>query len=68
MEIAGPGFINLFLKQEAFNELGHELFTKEESFFQGVDKPLKYNIEFVSANPTGPLHFGHGRGGILEMH
>lgn len=66
-EIAGPGFINLFLTPATFTSLATELFTQQASFFKldANDKKIYYNVEFVSANPTGPLHLGHGRGGIL---
>ena len=64
-EIAGPGFINIFLTQEAFKELAQQIIAP--SFFVAEKHALKnhYSIEFVSANPTGPLHIGHGRGGII---
>lgn len=67
LEIAGPGFVNLFLKQETFKLLVQELFERKEMFFKPAKLEKKQNIslEFVSANPTGPLHFGHGRGGII---
>ena len=63
VELAGPGFINIFLKREAFlNQLDDA--HKNQNFF--VDSShtsnKKIQIEFVSANPTGPLHVGHGRG------
>lgn len=67
IEIAGPGFINFFLTPQAFMQLAHDLFEQENSFFK-LDSSFpkhNYNIEFVSANPTGPLHLGHGRGGII---
>ncbi|MCX5922565.1 MAG: arginine--tRNA ligase [Candidatus Dependentiae bacterium] len=67
IEIAGPGFLNFFLTQKAFTDLAHNIFTEQESFFKldpSVPKKV-FNLEFVSANPTGPLHFGHGRGGII---
>ncbi len=67
IEIAGPGFLNFFLTDEAFIELTKELYDQKENFFK-LDKNSKkynYNVEFVSANPTGPLHIGHGRGGII---
>ncbi len=61
-----PGFINFFLKPAAFQELAKELFTQKEAFFKIYPAPTKnINIEFVSANPTGPLHLGHGRGAII---
>jgi arginyl-tRNA synthetase len=68
MEIAGPGFINIYLTDEAFKKCAQELYEQKEEFFKDLcaDAPKQnYSIEFVSANPTGPLHFGHGRGGII---
>jgi len=66
-EVAGPGFLNLFLTEEAFKKITAEIFNKKNDFFKPSDlgNPRRFNIEFVSANPTGPLHFGHGRGGII---
>ena len=58
VEIAGPGFINFFLKDESFNS---ELLNNKEKFSNNE----KVNIEFVSANPTGPLHLAHGRGAVV---
>src|SRR5258706_6320295 len=61
IEIAGPGFINFFLKEETIaNEL-HEVIGKVKKGFD-FRKGEKINIEFISANPTGELHIGHGRG------
>ncbi len=67
IEIAGPGFLNLFLTKTAFHELAQELYVQQADFFKlPLTTPKKnINIEFVSANPTGPLHVGHGRGGII---
>lgn len=67
LQIAGPGFLNFFLKQEFFKELAQEIFNQEKTFFQlDANAPKKHiSLEFVSANPTGPLHLGHGRGGII---
>lgn len=66
LEIAGPGFLNFTLIQHAFDELAQELFKEHYSFFKSPQlHKERINIEFVSANPTGPLHFGHGRGGII---
>ena len=65
-EIAGPGFINFFLTDAAYKELAKEIFSEKEKFFvPKLEKKQNINIEFVSANPTGPLHIGHGRGGII---
>ena len=66
IEIAGPGFINIFLTQETFRLLAQQLFERKETFFKPrLEKKQNVCLEFVSANPTGPLHFGHGRGGII---
>lgn len=67
IEIAGAGFINIFLKNPAWQEITRELSTKNQEFFKPatLEKKQKFNVEFVSANPTGPLHFGHGRSGVI---
>ncbi len=67
IELAGPGFLNIYLKPAAFLELVHQLITHGQDFFKlSATTPKKnMNIEYVSANPTGPLHLGHGRGGII---
>jgi len=67
VEIAGPGFINIYLTEETISLVAKELFEQKESFFKpdNLEKKYNYSLEFVSANPTGPLHFGHGRGGII---
>ena len=62
IEIAGPGFLNFFMKSSWFHELGKQINQEKEKFF--ATKPAQ-DIEFVSANPTGPMHVGHGRNGIL---
>lgn len=65
VEIAGPGFLNFFMTDAASLQLSHQIFEQQEAFFKPNLTPKKINVEFVSANPTGPLHFGHGRNGIL---
>ena len=63
VELAGPGFINIFLTREAFlNQLDNA--HNDPSYFLNSSNASKekIQIEFVSANPTGPLHVGHGRG------
>ncbi len=67
LEIAGPGFLNAFLTAGAFGDLAQELYKQKENFFKlDQDQPKhNFDIEFVSANPTGPLHLGHGRGAII---
>ncbi|GAB4287877.1 MAG: arginine--tRNA ligase [Methylophaga sp.] len=63
VEIAGPGFINFFLTAEASQQVVKEILTKGESYgLSQAGKGKKVQVEFVSANPTGPLHVGHGRG------
>jgi len=61
IEIAGPGFINFFMKQEALANIV-SVITKEDTKFGQLPKNgKKINVEFVSANPTGDLHLGHTR-------
>lgn len=66
LQLAGPGFLNAYFKDEAIQELAHDLLVNKEFFFKPqTPNAHAVNIEFVSANPTGPLHLGHGRGGII---
>jgi arginyl-tRNA synthetase len=67
LQIAGPGFLNFHLNPEFFQKLAHQLFKHNQDFFKLDPAQAKehFSIEFVSANPTGPLHLGHGRGGII---
>ncbi len=62
IEIAGPGFINFYLKKDYLYENINEILNKKEQYGKGKTKNKKINLEFVSANPTGALHIGHGRG------
>ncbi len=65
-EIAGPGFINLFIRQGAWLALVPEIVAGAENYGRGQwGGGKKAQVEFVSANPTGPLHVGHGRGAAL---
>ena len=61
VEIAGPGFINFFVKKNAINSVVFEIIKAGENFGKGQNKGKKINVEFVSANPTGDLHLGHAR-------
>ncbi|HEX2548730.1 MAG TPA: arginine--tRNA ligase [Gammaproteobacteria bacterium] len=62
VEIAGPGFINFFLTTDALFQVVHEIMAKKENYGRAdIGKNKKIHIEFVSANPNGPLHVGHGR-------
>jgi len=66
IEIANPGFINFFLSKEYLQKKLIEILKKKEDFFQlKIGKGKKIQIEFISANPTGPLHIGHARGAFF---
>ena len=65
-EIAGPGFINFWLAQTQLAAAHREILVQGAAYGRSTSGAgLKVNIEFVSANPTGPLHVGHGRGAAL---
>lgn len=64
-EIAGPGFINLRIAKTAIQHALVRLLSAQNAWGHGEAKPGKINLEFVSANPTGPLHVGHGRGAAV---
>uniref|UniRef100_UPI004048B836 arginine--tRNA ligase n=1 Tax=Polynucleobacter sp. TaxID=2029855 RepID=UPI004048B836 len=64
-EIAGPGFINLRLTQKARLQVIGKIFADGNCYGQQAELGKKVLIEFVSANPTGPLHVGHGRQAAL---
>lgn len=62
-EIAGPGYINIFLKRECWIDALKSALRQGEQYGRSDVGSGKYvQVEFVSANPTGPLHIGHGRG------
>ena len=65
VEVVKPGFINLFLSDEVYINIFKELLEKGETFFKPDVQGKRIQIEFVSANPTGPLHVGHGRGAAI---
>lgn len=62
ISIAGPGFINLVLKQDKLTEVIDTILAQKEKYGQQPDNHIKVNLEYVSANPTGKLHLGHARG------
>jgi len=63
VEIAGPGFINFFLNHYALSGVIKDILRQGEKYGELIpDKEERITVEFVSANPTGPLHVGHGRG------
>lgn len=65
-EIAGPGFINFTFKQDRWQQTLFEIDSEGAEYgLRNIGKGEKVLVEFVSANPTGPLHVGHGRGAAL---
>ncbi|MCK5543381.1 MAG: arginine--tRNA ligase [Desulfobacterales bacterium] len=66
VEIAGPGFINFFLCDEAWHSIIETIFIQDNKYgSSNLGNNKKVQVEFVSANPTGPLHVGHGRGAAV---
>ena len=65
VDIAGPGFINIKLKPEAKQQIVREVLTQSSAFGSQRANGHRMLVEFVSANPTGPLHVGHGRQAAL---
>jgi arginyl-tRNA synthetase len=65
VEIAGPGFINFRLTPEAKQQVVREVLAQADCYGYQKDTGQKMMVEFVSANPTGPLHVGHGRQAAL---
>ncbi|MGH6836848.1 MAG: arginine--tRNA ligase, partial [Methylocella sp.] len=67
-EVAGPGFINIRLRPPVFARVLRAALEQGPRFGRpalGGAKKLKINVEYVSANPTGPMHVGHGRGAVF---
>ena len=66
VEVAGPGFINFFISQSCWLSAFRDISLQGNSYGQSqLGTGKKINIEYVSANPTGPLHIGHGRGAAV---
>ena len=66
VEIAGPGFVNFFLSKKWFASVAEEVLSSKETYGStDLGGGRKVQVEFVSANPTGPLHIGHGRGAAV---
>jgi len=65
IDIAGPGFLNIRLKPAAKQQVVREVLGQQQRFGWQPDRGEKILVEFVSANPTGPLHVGHGRQAAL---
>jgi arginyl-tRNA synthetase len=65
-QIAGPGFINFFISPAAWHPVLKEVHEKGNQFGAvNIGMGRRIQVEFVSANPTGPLHVGHGRGAVV---
>ncbi len=65
-EIAGPGFINFFIRSSAWTPVLAAIHEQDDQYGRcDLGKGMRIQIEFVSSNPTGPLHVGHGRGGAV---
>lgn len=65
-EIAGPGFLNFFLSQKYYSEILRDVFECGENYGKSdYGKGKRVIVEFVSANPTGPMHIGNARGGAI---
>ncbi|MBN2493599.1 MAG: arginine--tRNA ligase [Deltaproteobacteria bacterium] len=64
--VAGPGFINVSIRPSAWRSVLIQILEQGEDFGRSQrEQPREVMVEFVSANPTGPLHFGHGRGAVV---
>ena len=67
IKIEGPGFINIFISAETKSELLKNIIVEGDNWGITKDYSGRILLEFVSSNPTGPLHVGHGRGAVLGM-
>ncbi|PPC87648.1 MAG: arginine--tRNA ligase [Hyphomicrobium sp.] len=66
IEVAGPGFLNITFKLEVWHNLVRTVLSEGDSFGSGsASNGEKVNLEYVSANPTGPMHVGHCRGAVF---
>ena len=66
VDVAGPGFINLTLKPKAWSDALRTVLREGDAYGQsGLGAGEKVNVEYVSANPTGPMHVGHCRGAVF---
>ncbi len=65
IEIAGPGFINFYMKNDSITGIVQRIIKENDNFGRSAKKNEKVNVEFVSANPTGDLHVGHARGAAI---
>ena len=66
VEVAGPGFLNLRLEPDAWQQILRKVLSHPDSFGRSdMGQGVRVNVEFVSANPTGPMHVGHTRGAVF---
>ena len=65
VEVAGPGFINFFVSEATHAEILKDIDSEKGKYGHSKKKAGKVLIEYVSSNPTGPLHVGHGRGAVF---
>ena len=65
IEVAGPGFINFFVSELTHSEILRTIDSEKDKYGHNKSKLGKVLIEYVSSNPTGPLHVGHGRGAVF---
>ncbi len=66
VEVAGAGFINIFLSPIFYHNILKQIISEKDEYGKEKKKDKgRINVEFVSANPTGPLHLGHGRGAVV---
>ena len=65
VEVAGPGFINFFVSEATHAEILKNIDSEKGKYGHSKEKRGKVLIEYVSSNPTGPLHVGHGRGAVF---
>ena len=66
VDIAGPGFINITLKQSTWSDFIKNMLLNPQTWDkQNIGKGQNINLEYISANPTGPLHAGHARGAVF---
>jgi arginyl-tRNA synthetase len=65
-QIAGPGFLNFMIKDDLWQKTLHVILDQQEQYGRlNIGQGKKVQVEFVSANPTGPLHIGHARGAVV---
>lgn len=65
-QIAGPGFLNFFVKDDVWRQVLQTILDRKDRYgFIDIGQGKKVQVEFVSANPTGPLHIGHARGAVV---